>query len=249
VARRTLEAYKNGEKLSEVYLPSTYQKELLRWRDKLVGPREAAPGEPKFLSVGGEQGLHQIQSDMRKKNERLQEPGLAKIRDAIKDAIENVAPGYSDTLSAYRDAADMRELGENLQAAAAKASKTEARRSGAPPEPRQPGSGMQTVASGLLGLVTEVGAGTVGLPHGIGIPVAAVSRGVPPVYRHVMSKVDMARWRIRNQAAADHAIAPAGSSEGTIMLNLLRGRRDAESQHPQAKLSDLFASPFGALPR
>ena len=252
VARRTLEGYKSGEKLSEFYHLSDYQKELLRWRDKLVGPREAGPGEPKFLDVGGEQGLHQIQSDMRKKNEKLREPGLSKIREAIKDQIESVAPGYRDSLSAYHDAADMRSLGEDLQTAGVKSERTTNRSSSEPPEPRKPGSGMQTVASGLLGIGTEVGASMAGLPHGIGLPVAAVSRTVPPVYRHVMSKVDMARWRMRNQAAAEHAIAPAGSAEGTLVLNLLRGRRDAPLAlgGTQKKLSDLLASPVSqALPQ
>jgi hypothetical protein len=250
VARRTLEAYKSGEKLSEFYPLSAYQKELLRWRDKLVGPREASPGEPKFLSVGGEQGLHQIQSDMRGKNDKLREPGLSKIREAIKDQIESVAPGYRDSLSAYHDAADMRSLGEDLQTAGVKSEKTTNRSSSEPPEPRKPGSGMSTLSSLILSGVAEAGAGMAGFPHGIGAPIFAVSRTVPPVYRHVMSKVDMARWRMRNQAAAEHAIAPAGSAEGTIMLNLLRGRLEAEFGRPQSKLSDLVTSPFvSALPR
>jgi hypothetical protein len=254
VARRTLEAYKNGEKLSEFYPLSAYQKELLRWRDKLVGPREAGPGEPKFLDVGGEQGLHQIQSDMRVKNEKLREPGLNKIREAIKDQIESVAPGYRDSLSAYHDAADMRSLGEDLQTAGVKSEKTTNRGRSEPPEPRKPGSGMQTVASGLLGFGAEIGAHLTGLPTGgaLGPIVFGASRTIPPLYRGVMSKVDMARWRMRNQAVAEHAIAPAGSAEGTLVLNLLRGRRDAPLAlgGPQKKLSDLLASPIAqALPQ
>jgi hypothetical protein len=253
VARRTLENIKAGKKLDESYPQSAYQKELIRWRDKLVGPREAGPGKPKFLDVGGEQGLHQIQSDMRAKNEKLREPGLNKIREAIKDQIESVAPGYRDSLSAYHDAADMRSLGEDLQAAGVKASKATNKKSNEPPEPRKSGSGIQTVASGLLGVGAELGAGMVGMPlHGIGLPVALASRGIPPLYRGVMSKVDMARWRMRNQAAAEHAIAPAGSAEGTLVLNLLRGRRDAPLplSGTQKKLSDLLASPVAqALPQ
>lgn len=107
--KATLKALKEG---NEPALPlSDTQSKLFNIRERLRG--DWKDRNEMFLDVKGEQGLHQIQMDLRREasefmnssdgSKRLLGQKLMNVRDKIVNKIDEAAPGYKEGLLKYAD--------------------------------------------------------------------------------------------------------------------------------------------------
>lgn len=117
IGAAALRAWKAGKDYTGPSL-SPYQNRLLDLRQQLRGSWQDQP--QMFMDVGGEQGLHQIQSGLRQEAEDLmrspstrRDAGrLMDLRNQIVSTIDNENPGYAGALSSYREANDVQRAYE-----------------------------------------------------------------------------------------------------------------------------------------
>jgi hypothetical protein len=116
VGRATLKAVKEGRELVGYQL-SPEQRELLVARDLVRG--KLSDRDQMFMDVGGQQGAHAVQVQLRAKAADMlaSSDGMTRqigrslmdVRSKLVDAVDEVAPGYRDGLAQYRTDKEIRE--------------------------------------------------------------------------------------------------------------------------------------------